>query len=149
MDDRKISPDLTVSPQIVPGDLRALAEEGYRSVIINRPDGEGEGQPDAAEIEAAAESLGLKVRYIPVTPGQITDDNVAAFGRALAELPSPTLAYCRTGTRSVSLWALSEAGRLSPDEIIERAAKAGYDLENLRRRLEAEHQRAADGLAAP
>ncbi len=57
-------------------------------------------------IEAAAKAAGLKARYIPVVAGQISDEDVAAFGAALAELPGPVLAYCRSGARSTALWSL-------------------------------------------
>ena len=43
----------------------------------------------------------------------------------------PVLAYCRSGTRSTTLWALSQAGALPADEIISSAARAGYDMSHL------------------
>jgi sulfide:quinone oxidoreductase len=46
------------------------------------------------------------------------------------------LAFCRTGTRSTTVWALGEAWHLDPDAILRAAASAGYDLEGLRPRLE-------------
>jgi sulfide:quinone oxidoreductase len=46
------------------------------------------------------------------------------------------LAFCRTGTRSTTLWALSEAGHLDPDAILATAAEAGYDLSALKPRLD-------------
>ncbi|MGA1343930.1 MAG: hypothetical protein ACO33A_13010 [Hyphomonas sp.] len=42
------------------------------------------------------------------------------------------LAYCRTGTRSITAWALVHAGQGAGDDIIEAAAGAGYDLSGLR-----------------
>ena len=36
-----LSPELSVSAQIRPEDLPALAAAGYRAVVCNRPDGEG------------------------------------------------------------------------------------------------------------
>ncbi|MEK7693844.1 MAG: TIGR01244 family phosphatase, partial [Pseudomonadota bacterium] len=32
-----------------------------------------------------------------------------AFGLLVAELPKPVLAYCRTGTRSATLWNLASS----------------------------------------
>ena len=43
----------------------------------------------------------------------------------------PVFCYCRSGTRSTTLWALSQAGRLGADEIIALAANAGYDMSHL------------------
>jgi sulfide:quinone oxidoreductase len=36
----------------------------------------------------------------------VQDEDAEAFGEALTELPGPVLAYCRTGTRSATLWSL-------------------------------------------
>ena len=49
----------------------------------------------------------------------------------LNEAPQPVLAYCRTGTRSITAWALTQAGQGSADDIIDAAAAAGYDLSSL------------------
>ena len=53
---------LSVSPQIMPADLAAIREAGFRAVICNRPDGEGADQPNFDEIEAAARAAGLEAR---------------------------------------------------------------------------------------
>ena len=41
------------------------------------------------------------------------------------------LCYCRSGTRSTTLWALSQAQNMPADEIISAAANAGYDVSHL------------------
>lgn len=135
MDIRKISAELWVSPQIAPTDLRALAEAGFRAVICNRPDGEGPDQPGFSEIERAAAERGLQVRHLPAEPGKVSDEQGAQFGELMAELPKPVLAYCRTGMRSTTMWALSQAGQRPLPQIIERAAAAGYDLKGVVRRI--------------
>jgi uncharacterized protein (TIGR01244 family) len=132
---RRLTEQLSVSPQVEPGELKGLAERGFRSLICNRPDGEDPGQPSWAQIEAAAAAAGMEARHIPVTPGAIGDEDVARFSAALEELPGPALAFCRTGGRAVSLWGLSQAGKRPPDEIIASAAGVGCDLSPLRERL--------------
>ena len=135
MEIRTIAPDLSVSPQITPQDVGLAASKGFRSIIVNRPDGESSDQTDYAQIEDAARRHGLEVRFVPVKPGSITDADVDAFAGAMRTLPAPALAYCRTGTRSVSLWALSQAGHLSTQAILDTAKAAGYDLSGLKGRL--------------
>jgi sulfide:quinone oxidoreductase len=103
----KLTPFLAVSPQIAEADLGALAAQGFRAVINNRPDGEAEDQPESAALAAAAGRVGLEYRHVPVVSGKITDDDVAAFARALDAVKGPVLAFCRTGTRSTTLWALA------------------------------------------
>ena len=51
---------LSCREQIAPADIAALAAAGFRSIICNRPDGEGADQPVFAEIEAAARAAGLE-----------------------------------------------------------------------------------------
>lgn len=90
--------------QIDPSHLAAIAEQGYKSVINNRPDFEGgPDQPTNAEIQAQAEQLGLHYAYLPVVSGSITPEQVAEMARLLKTMPSPILAFCRSGARSTIL----------------------------------------------
>ena len=135
MDFRKISPDLTVSPQIAAADVAAIKAEGYRSIICNRPDGEGADQPGFEEIEVAARTAGLETRYIPIQAGLVRDEDAEEFGAALREMPGPVLAYCRTGTRSATLWSLAQAGVRPIPEILAATKAAGYDMNGVARRI--------------
>jgi len=150
---KRLTPFLSVAPQISLGDIGTLSAHGFRAVISNRPDGEGEGQPSSAEIAAAAQRSGLDFRHIPVVSGKIRDEDVTAFAAALAELKGPVVAFCRTGTRSTSLWALTEAYHLDPNAILAVAGAAGYDLSALEERLRGRWQsgpsKAASSDATP
>ena len=132
---KKLADNVSVCTFVSPGELPALARE-FKTIINNRPDGEEQGQATSAQLEEAARKAGLDYVHIPVIPGQIGDDQVARFAEALAARPGHTLAFCRTGTRSASLWALSQAGTKGSDEILEAAKDAGYDLTALKPRLD-------------
>lgn len=109
---QSITPDFAVAGQISPGDLQAIAQAGFKSIICNRPDGEGgSAQVAFADIERAAQAQGLHARYLPVIAGQITPEQTAAMASLLTELPAPVLAYCRSGARSTSLWQMARAQR--------------------------------------
>ena len=136
MDIRPLDEALSASPQIAPEDLPAIAAQGFRSVISSRPDGEEPGQPSAEALRQAAKAAGLAFAHGPVVGGAISDQDVADFREALADLPQPVFGFCRTGTRTTTLWALTNAGSESPDHLIARAKSAGYDLGALRPRLE-------------
>jgi sulfide:quinone oxidoreductase len=127
---------LSVCSFVTPADLPEVAKQ-FRTIVSARPDDEEPGQPSSSEIAEAAKRLGLEYVHIPVVPGQITDEQVAAFARALAEKPGPVLAYCRSGARAASLWALSRAGTHGAEQVLEAAAKAGFDLRPLATRLAA------------
>ncbi|PPB80908.1 sulfide:quinone oxidoreductase [Albidovulum inexpectatum] len=135
MDIRKIDDRLSVAPQIAIADLERLKQAGFRAVICNRPDGEAPDQPSFEEMRQAAEKAGIEIRHQPVTSGKVTDEDAQAFARLMAELPGPVLAYCRTGTRSATLWALSQAGKRPLTEILATAKAAGYDLSAVARRI--------------
>ncbi|MFX0543999.1 TIGR01244 family sulfur transferase [Roseovarius sp. S1116L3] len=135
MDPKIISARLSVSSQIAPADVAALKEKGYRSIICNRPDGEGPDQPSFAEVAAAAEKQGMEARYIPIEGGKVSDEDARTFGAALDELPGPTLAYCRSGTRSATLWSLSQAKGHPVADILAATQKAGYDMSGVVRRI--------------
>jgi uncharacterized protein (TIGR01244 family) len=94
--------------QIQPSDLALIAEQGYRSVINNRPDFEaGADQPTSEAIAAEAEKLGLHYAHLPVVPGAITPEQVVEMARLLKTLPGPILAFCRSGTRSTNLYQMA------------------------------------------
>ncbi len=135
MDLRKISSHLSVSPQIMPDDMAAIKEAGFRAIICNRPDGEGADQPSFDEVQKAAEAAGLEARYVPIKAGMVSDQDVEAFGAALDTLPGPTLAYCRTGTRSATLWSFHESKNRPMPEILAATKAAGYDMNGVARRI--------------
>lgn len=102
---QRLTPDFAVAPQLGPDDMTAVAEAGYKSVIINRPDYEGGAdQPTAEAVSSAARDAGLRVAYQPVVSGAITADDVTKFAELLQTLPTPILAYCRSGARCTVLF---------------------------------------------
>lgn len=135
MEIKSLSPEISVAPQVTIADLNAVARAGFRSVICNRPDGEGADQPVYAELEREARDQGLQIRYLPAESGKVTDAQGVAFGALMAELPKPVLAFCRTGMRSTTMWALSQAANMQLPQIVEKASKAGFDLKGVVRRI--------------
>lgn len=125
----RVTERLSVAPQLAPEDMAAAAQQGFVRVVCNRPDGEGPGQPSGGAIKAAAQAAGLEFLHIPFAgmPDAATADAVFA---AVSEAPGPVLAYCRSGTRSVTAWALGSlrAGDHDREALVALAAGAGYDL---------------------
>ncbi len=136
-DFRELSDSVFASPQIGAEDLVAAEALGVSLVINNRPDGEAPDQPDGAAIEAAARAAGMDYRAIPVTMAGLSEPQVAAMAEALANAQGKVLAYCRSGTRSTLLWALTQAREGRPvEEIATAATAAGYDIAPIRPALE-------------
>ena len=127
-DIRSVTPEFATAPQLAPEDMTEAAARGYRLVINNRPDAESPGQPGSAEMEAAARAAGLDYVAAPFS-GAPGPAHVESVRRALAQANGPVLAFCRSGTRSITAWALAQAqdGR-DRAELAQAAASAGYDL---------------------
>ncbi len=131
-DIRNVTDAFAVAPQISEDDLDQIVAAGFKTLVANRPDGEGGvTQPRMGPIRAKAESLGLTFAALPFS-GAPTPEVVERMAHILNEAPQPVLAYCRTGTRSITAWALTHSGQGSADDIIDAAAGAGYDLSSLR-----------------
>jgi sulfide:quinone oxidoreductase len=134
---KPITEIFAVAPQMSAADVAAVAQLGYTTIINNRPDGEVPGQPSAAEIEALARQHGLNFVNIPVSAATMTPEAVQLMATTLQTAPGPVLAYCRSGMRSTTMWALAQAGKMPADEILHHAVQAGYDLSGLEPRLQA------------
>ena len=126
-DVRRVSDAFAVSPQIRPEEVATLGER-FATIINNRPDGEDPDQPTHAQLEAAAKAAGVGYEHIPIA-GPPTADQVRAMREALSYSTGPALAFCRGGSRSITVWALGEAMAGEPVEQLQAQAQAaGYDL---------------------
>jgi uncharacterized protein (TIGR01244 family) len=107
---RRIDDTFAVTGQLQPGQMADIAAAGYRSILCARPDNEEMGQPPFSAVAEAAERAGLKAVHIPVSGG-LTQGALYRMEQALAELPGPILAYCRSGARAGSLYAAARHPR--------------------------------------
>jgi uncharacterized protein (TIGR01244 family) len=131
---RRLDDGMFVDGQIRPDEVPELAAQGIRLIVNNRPDGEEPGQPAGAEIEAAAAAAGIGYRFIPIA--QLTPEAIEAMGETLGVADGPVLAFCKSGTRSTYVWALARSlGGAGGDDLVAKAAEAGYDLTPIRRFL--------------
>lgn len=130
-----LTSELAVASQISVADLAAAKQAGFNSIVNNRPDYEEANQPTNQQIEQAARELGLDFHYLPIVSGQLLDSNISDFRQLLPNLRLPVLMYCRSGTRSTHLWALSQANQQPSEQLCSAAKAAGYDLTALIPRL--------------
>jgi uncharacterized protein (TIGR01244 family) len=128
-DIRKVTETFSVAPQLTPADVAEVARLGFVKLINNRPDGEVPGQPTDAEMQAAARAAGMDYVSIPFA-GRPSPDQARAVAEAADGASGPVLAFCRSGTRSITAWSLGQAsaGRRTPEELVDLGAEAGYDL---------------------
>ena len=104
----QLDPDVYVTGQLFERDLATASKQRIRTVVNNRPDNEAAGQPLSADLQQAAEELGLKFVYFPVVSGRITAEDVEKFRKLRDELERPMLIFCRTGARSTQLWEMCD-----------------------------------------
>lgn len=144
MDFKRIDDKLTVSGQLCVADVAALAEQGVKVLICNRPDGEGNDQCSFTEIQTEAEKHCMQCHYLPVVSGRVQDSDAEAFGKVLDETTEPVHAYCRSGMRSTTLWALSRGDKQPLTEIVSAARKAGYDMSGVAARIAGQSEEGRD-----
>ncbi len=128
-DIRRVTDDFAVAPQLAPEEVAQAAAQGFRLLINNRPDGEAPGQPSGAAMAAAAEGAGLGYVHIPFA-GPPGPSQVEAVRAAVLSADGPVLAFCRSGTRSITVWAQGQAegGDRPRAELVRLGREAGYDL---------------------
>lgn len=125
----ELAPGLAAAGALDRDAIEALAAQGVRTIVNNRPDGEDPGQLGAAEARALAEAHGIAYHHIPVTGPTLSAADVDAFAAVLATAPQPIVAHCRSGTRSSLLWALTRLrDGADPAELIATAARYGIDI---------------------
>ena len=122
MNIRYLDKEFAIAPQVAPEAVPNLRDAGIATIICNRPDGEGNGQPSFAEVAEEARRHGVVAHYLPVVPGKITVRDVEAFVAIVADASKPVLAYCRTGLRAETLWQLSDGLRQRGQGMVEGGA---------------------------
>ena len=136
---RKLTDHILVSPQITIDQVAEAKAQGVTMIVNNRPDDEEPGQVNGAEIEAAARAAGIAYVAVPVAHGGFAPWQLDGMAQALDQAgQGKILAYCRSGTRSTLLWALTRARAGDhPDVLAAQAAAAGYDISPVRQIMDA------------
>lgn len=95
---------LLVGGQPSPGQLKAIEEAGYRTVITLR----AESEPGDEGEQSTVERLGMKFVSIPVPgPSGLTESNARALAKALGEQDAlPAVVHCKSGQRVSALLGL-------------------------------------------
>ncbi|HXG98932.1 MAG TPA: TIGR01244 family sulfur transferase [Sphingomicrobium sp.] len=126
---RQLDDKTLVDAQIAPGAVAALKDLGVTMIVNNRPDGEDEGQPTSADIEAAAKAAGIAYRHVPIARGMGPSDVEAMRAAMRSASGGKLFAFCRSGNRSALAWAVAKSEDGFPREEIERSvAEAGFNL---------------------
>jgi len=123
----KLSDALAVAGQIQPQDVAAIAAQGYKVVVNNRPDGEQPGQPGSDELAAVVAQAGLEYHYMPVGHSDFPGADFESFSQMIDNPDKPVSAFCRSGPRCPNLWVASRP-QAEVEAAAELAQRSGFDL---------------------
>ena len=135
---RTLTDRILVAPQISVDDVAEAQAQGVTMIVNNRPDDEEPGQVNGAQIEAAALKAGIDYIAVPVAHGGFAPWQLDGMAQALEQAgEGKLLAYCRSGTRSTLLWALTRARAGDHPDVLAAQAAAGYDISPVRQIMDA------------
>ncbi len=101
---KTLSNSVSVAGQMTTEKFNILLKQGFKSVIVNRPDSESGNQVSIEQLRNIAEKSHVSVIYQPVSSGQINQSEITEFAKYYNSLPKPILLVCKTGTRSAILF---------------------------------------------
>jgi len=135
LDLKKLSESFWVSPQIEVADVEKLAQLGVKTIINNRPEAESDDQPHGWDIGEAAKKNGIEYFYLPITGSLLPRGQIERFQNIIVTAPGPILGFCKSGTRSVRIWAMCMAKAKPAWELVKTASNIGYDISALEPKL--------------
>jgi uncharacterized protein (TIGR01244 family) len=105
----ELAPQVYATGQLFEQDLKLLAEEGVRSIVSTRSEGESMGQASSADLAKIAEEFGITYVHFPVEPKSISREELEAFAKICDELERPLLISSGSGGLSTSIWEMAES----------------------------------------
>ena len=103
----QLAENYSVTMQIDPDDVEDFAEQGFTTIVCNRPDGEEYAQPSSASVREACERHGIGFHMLPMQGSAVSPETLQQFNEVMRNAVGPVLGYCRTGTRSAILWQIA------------------------------------------
>ncbi|QDV40407.1 Beta-lactamase hydrolase-like protein [Stieleria neptunia] len=130
-DKMKINDNVTVGAQPSEDELRQLDQQGYKSVINFRGEGEDD-QPLSPDAEGAkVTAQGMNYLHVPVAMGSMENKLVDQFRDKYVSLPKPVFAHCKSGKRAgamVMMHLAAEQG-MSGEQTLQKAEQMGFECE--------------------
>lgn len=131
MQTMKINDQVSVGPQPSENQLKDLREEGFKTVVNFRTEGE-EDQPLSPQAEGEkAKERGLNYFHHPVSADSMEPELVDQFRQKFTELPKPVFAHCKTGKRAgamVMMHIATEQG-MTGEQTLQKAEEMGFECD--------------------
>jgi uncharacterized protein (TIGR01244 family) len=132
MPDRiQISDDITVGAQPSEAELKAMADEGVRSVINLRTDGEPMQRLSPEEEGERVTEFGMRYTHVPVSMEDADQQIVDEFRHALAVSPKPVYVHCRLGKRAGAFTMIDQGVKkdMTGSQVIKTAEEMGFECD--------------------
>ncbi len=112
---------IAISGLIGDGGAQALAAHGFKTIIDLRTSTEG-----TADEKALVDLSGMNYINIPMTVAGISDEQLAAFTKAIETAQAPVLVHCGSGNRAGAMWASYQISKgVDPEIALAAGRKAG------------------------
>jgi len=125
---QQLNEQVYISDQITTMDINTLQNVGVQTIINNRPDNEETNQPLSKDISVHAENVNIEYYFLPIVSGDYSIDSIKQLTKLLNTTKKPVVIFCRTGNRSINLWALSQASILGKKHVLAMAKRIGFDI---------------------
>ena len=99
-----LTPHVSVSGQMSTEKFQKLLQQGFKSVIVNRPDDEQGNLTSAHQLRSIAEKSRISLIYQPIASSNISQTDILEFAKYYKSLPKPILMVCKSGNRSTLLF---------------------------------------------
>lgn len=130
-DKMKINDEVTVGPQPSEEVINQLNQQGFKTVVNFRTDGEDE-QPLSPDAEGkTVTAAGMEYMHIPVSMKSMGPELVDQFRAKYPDLPKPVFAHCKSGKRAgamVMMHMAVEQG-MSGEQTLQKAEEMGFECE--------------------
>lgn len=124
----RLSPHITIGPQLSPDEWEELAKKGFRTVVNLSRKGELDQVVPEDEERIVAER-GMSYLHFPVSVGAMRTQHVDEFLAEAGTLETPMYIHCRLGQRAGPFALILHAvrKRLTLPTLKKRAAKHGLE----------------------
>ncbi len=125
---QQLNKQVYISDQISTMDINTLKNVGVQTIINNRPDNEEANQPLSKDISVHAANVNIEYYFLPIASGDYSTDSIEQLTELLNTTIKPVVIFCRTGNRSINLWALSQSSIFGKKHVLAMAKKIGFDI---------------------
>jgi uncharacterized protein (TIGR01244 family) len=131
MQTMKINEQVSVGPQPSTEEIQKLGQQGFKSVVNFRTQGEEE-QPLSPEAEGEqVKSAGMEYLHVPVSMKAMGPELVDQFREKFPDLPKPVFAHCKSGKRAGAMVMMNMAVEqgMTGEQTLKKAEEMGFECD--------------------